>query len=204
MPPKHVPGAVRVGTIEKPKLSTSTLRSAPPPLQRQPCCPDRLGLLLCVGQACDTSTGPGGTEAGSAGAQPHQGITRSRVCRKALQGPGTGEPGLGAFSPFGHPSHALKIQPSPSRLLPLSPASGLSTVAETYFMFLRSSIVNLALLSSLQVPDLLPAHAGPVHPRSGTSWRTPPASGSSTSYAVSSDRTPCASSPTPHVLPAGC
>ena len=69
---------------------------------------------------------PGETEAGSAGTQPDQGITRSTVCRKALQRSGLASPVPGHFYPFGHPSYALKIQPSPSWLLPLSPASGLS------------------------------------------------------------------------------
>ena len=68
-------------------------------------------LLLFARQGCGTSSAPGETEAGSAGTQPDQGIARPTVCRKAIVPRGWQPRPRGAFSPFGHRSYALKIQP---------------------------------------------------------------------------------------------
>ena len=165
MPPKHVLQAAVRKSEQSKNRNRALLRYALHHLRYN----DNLAVLTGLACSCVSARlaihppGPGETEAGSAGTQPDQGITRSRVCRKALpSAPGTGESrSRGSSSLFGHQSHALKIQPSPSRLLPLSPAAGLSTVAETYFMFLRSSIVNLALLffSPGSRPSTLPTQA---------------------------------------------
>jgi hypothetical protein len=67
-------------------------------------------LPLLAGRPCGTSLPPGETEAGSAGEQPDQGITRPTVRQWASPaGPLPFQvQGASFFSPIGHRSYALK------------------------------------------------------------------------------------------------